>query len=73
MPTFWSRNSRWELYSKAIQAGRIGHIEATGLEKVIVKGKENAVGIFEIKILDHSNKSVITECKEGEAVRFKEK
>ena len=59
--------------NKAIQAGRIGHIEATGIEKVIVKGKENAVGIFEIKILDHSNKSVITECKEGEAVRFKEK
>jgi adenylate cyclase len=59
--------------SKAIQAGRIGHIVATGLEKVIVKGKENAVGIFEIKILDHSDKTVITECKEGEAVRFKEK
>jgi adenylate cyclase len=58
---------------EAIQSGRIGHIEATGLEKVIVKGKENAVGIFEIKILDHSDKTVITECKEGEAVRFKEK
>ena len=35
--------------SRAIEEGRIGHIEATGLEKVIVKGKENAVGIFEIK------------------------
>ena len=58
---------------EAIQAGRIGHIVATGLEKVIVKGKENAVGIFEIKILDHSDKTVVTECKEGEAVRFKEK
>jgi len=58
---------------EAIQSGRIGHIVATGIEKVIVKGKENAVGIFEIKILDHSNKTVITECKEGEAVRFKEK
>jgi adenylate cyclase len=58
---------------EAIQSGRIGHIVATGLEKVIVKGKEKAVGIFEIKILGHSDKTVITECKEGEAVRFKEK
>jgi adenylate cyclase len=58
---------------EAVQSGRIGHIVATGLEKVIVKGKENAVGIFEIKILGHSDKTVITECKEGEAVRFKEK
>ena len=59
--------------TKAIEEGRIGHIEATGLEKVIVKGKENAVGIFEIKILDHSAKTVITECKDGDVVRFKEK
>ena len=59
--------------AKAIEEGRIGHIEATGIEKVIVKGKENAVGIFEIKILDHSSKTVVTEYKEGEAVRYKEK
>ncbi|HMK48694.1 MAG TPA: adenylate/guanylate cyclase domain-containing protein [Thermodesulfovibrionales bacterium] len=59
--------------SKAIEAGRIGHIEATGLEKVIVKGKENAVGIFELKILDHNSKTVVTEFKDGNVVRFKEK
>jgi adenylate cyclase len=59
--------------SEAIQSGKIGHIEATGIEKVIVKGKENAVGIFEIKTYDHSVKTVVTECEEREAVRFKEK
>ncbi len=62
-----------EAINKALEAGRIGHIAAIGLEKVIVKGKEKAVGIFEIKVLDHSDKAVITECKEGEAVRFKDK
>jgi adenylate cyclase len=58
---------------EAIRAGKIGHIEATGIDKVIVKGKENAVGIFEIKAFDHSAKTVITQCEEREAVRFKEK
>jgi len=58
---------------EAIDAGRIWRMEATGLEKVIVKGKEKAVGIFEVSPVEGPAKPVIVEYAEGEAVRYKEK
>ena len=57
----------------AIDAGRIWRLVATGLERVIVKGKEKAVGIYEVNPITSMAKPVIVEYKEGEAVRYKEK
>ena len=57
----------------AIDAGRIWRMEATGLEKVIVKGKEKAVGIYEVNPVEGPARTVVVEFKEGEAVRYKEK
>ncbi len=57
----------------AIVGGRISHVEATGLERVIVKGKEKAVAIYEAKSLEHGGQSRIVECEEGKIVRHKEK
>jgi adenylate cyclase len=56
-----------------ISAGRISHVEATGREKVIVKGKEKAVTIYEVKSLEHGKPSIITEAEEEKTTRFKEK
>jgi adenylate cyclase len=58
---------------EAIDAGRIWRLVATGLEKVIVKGKEKAVGIYEVNPVEGTAKPVIVEYKEGEAVRYKDK
>lgn len=56
----------------AIEAGRIWRIEARGLERVVVKGKEKAVGIYQVKPLEKEGGAVIVEYKEGEA-RHKQK
>jgi adenylate cyclase len=58
---------------EAIDEGRIWRMEAKGLEKVIVKGKEKAVGIYEVNPIEGTAKPVIVDYKEGEAVRYKEK
>lgn len=50
----------------------IGHVSVLGKEKVIVKGKEKPVGIFELLTLEHSAGSNIVECKDS-IVEFKEK
>jgi len=56
-----------------IQASRIGHVAAIGLEKVVVKGKERDVGIYELKSLEHGAKALIVEYDEGKVVAMKEK
>jgi adenylate cyclase len=59
---------------EAIDAGRIWQTETTGLEKVIVKGKEKAVGIYHLRPLEQKGKSVIVDnYEEGEAKRYIEK
>lgn len=57
----------------AIRNGTISHISTTGLEKVIVKGKEKAVGIYEVSALEHGAKSTIVGYEKSEVVRYKEK
>lgn len=57
----------------SIESRALGHVSVKGLEKVIVKGKEQPVGIFEIKTLGHEAESVIEECAEDKVVKFKEK
>jgi len=58
---------------EAIDARRIWQIETTGLEKVIVKGKEKAVGIYQVRPLEGKGESVITEYEAGDAKRYLEK
>jgi adenylate cyclase len=58
---------------EAIDAGRLWRLAATGLEKVIVKGKEKAVGIYEVSPVQGPAKPVIVEYKDGKAVRYEEK
>jgi len=54
------------------ETGALGHVSVSGKEKVIVKGKEKPVGIFELITFDHSTESTIVEC-EDRIVELKEK
>lgn len=58
---------------KLIEDGKLWHISAKGLEKVIVKGKEEPVSIYEIKALAAGSESVITDPEPDKVVKFKEK
>ncbi|HWI39963.1 MAG TPA: adenylate/guanylate cyclase domain-containing protein [Verrucomicrobiae bacterium] len=58
---------------RVIQGGDIGHVRVRGLEKVIVKGKENPVELYEVAGLDAETPSVFTACIEGAAVKMTEK
>lgn len=55
------------------EKGRLAHISIKGLEKVIVKGKEKPVEIYEVKSFKHGSKSEIVEIEEEEVVVLKEK
>ena len=48
-----------------VTASRIGHISVKGLEKVIVKGKEKPVGIYEVSSIEPGSESINTEGEEG--------
>lgn len=56
-----------------IETSKIGHVSAKGIENVIVKGKEEPVGIYEIRALADREISVITEPETDKVVKFKEK
>ena len=56
-----------------VLSGKLGHLSVNGLEKVIVKGKEMPVEIFEIKSIDPGAESCITECEKDRIVTLKEK
>ncbi|MBI5103225.1 MAG: adenylate/guanylate cyclase domain-containing protein [Nitrospirae bacterium] len=58
---------------EAILKDKIGHVALQGLEKVIVKGKKEPVGIYEIKSLDEGSKSLMTDCDENSVVKMHEK
>lgn len=49
------------------------HISIIGLERVIVKGKEKPVALYEIETLEHGTESVVIACKEDKVVRLEEK
>ena len=59
--------------AESIRTGRIGHVAAIGLEKVVVKGKEQDVGIYEVRALEHGAETMIVACDEGKVVTLKEK
>lgn len=52
---------------------KLGHISAKGIEKVIVKGKEEPVGIYSVQALHDEAASVVTEPEADKVVEFKEK
>jgi adenylate cyclase len=53
----------------SIRTGRIGHMESTALEKVVVKGKEKAIVIYEIRSIEPDAKSGIGEPEDGNVMR----
>ncbi|MBI5073866.1 MAG: adenylate/guanylate cyclase domain-containing protein [Nitrospirae bacterium] len=56
----------------SFEGGAIGHASVLGKERVIVKGKEKPVGIYELITADHNTESKIVEC-EDRIVELKEK
>ncbi|GBE05621.1 adenylate cyclase 1 [bacterium BMS3Abin10] len=56
-----------------VTSGAISHLSVKGLERVIVKGKEQPISIYEVKSLDHGSESTITEPEKDKIVRHREK
>jgi adenylate cyclase len=56
-----------------VESGKLGHLSVTGLERVIVKGKDLPVEIYEVKSIEPGTASKIIECEEDKVVRLKEK
>jgi adenylate cyclase len=57
----------------AVQNNRIGHVSIRGLDRVVVKGKEQPVAIYEIASLESGLESSIEECDENCIIHMKEK
>jgi adenylate cyclase len=56
-----------------VKSNMIGHVSINGVGKVMVKGKEEPVKVYEVKALDSSEESVISECKEKTVIHMTEK
>ncbi len=56
-----------------VRTSTIGHISVRGVGNVVVKGREKPIKIYEIRSLDPSSRSVITECENESIVHMKEK
>jgi adenylate cyclase len=56
-----------------VNTSRIGHVSIQGVGNVVVKGKEKAIRIYEIKSLDPSADSFITESDDDEVIHMKDK
>jgi adenylate cyclase len=54
-------------------SGGLGHCSVTGLGKVIVKGRDRPVGLFEIRCLEPGSGSSLTECGDEGVARLDEK
>jgi len=54
-------------------SGSIGHISIKGIERVIVKGKEKTVEIYEVSSLEPGTESMIMKLEKEEIVTMKEK
>lgn len=62
-----------ESIRELIKNGAISHVSVEGKEKVIVKGKEKPVAVYEILSLEHGCHSKVVECEKEEAVKLTEK
>lgn len=54
-------------------SGSIGHISIKGIERVIVKGKEKTVEIYEVSSLEPGSESMVLKLEKDEVVTMKEK
>ena len=61
------------IIAELVRTSRIGHVSIKGVGTVMVKGKEEAIKVYEIKALDSLEESVITECKEKTIIHMTEK
>ena len=62
-----------EKIKKAVEKGQLYRLKVKGLEKVLVKGKENPVTIYELAHVERGMESIVIECEEKEVVAFTEK
>ena len=62
-----------EKIREAVLKGDLYKLNVKGLEKVIVKGKEKPVTVYEISPTEGGTESVIIECGEGDVVCMEEK
>lgn len=58
---------------ESITTGKLWRTEVTGLEKVVVKGKEQPVAIYKVKSLEQGAESRIKEVEEEKVVTMNEK
>lgn len=58
---------------ESVKTGGIYRISVKGLDKVVVKGKEKPVEIYEVMSIAEGSESLIAECLEKEVVHFEEK
>jgi len=56
-----------------VDSSRIGHVSINGVGNVVVKGRNTAIKIYEIKALDPSSESIISECLDDTVMHLKEK
>ena len=61
------------IIAELVRTSRIGHVSIKGVGTVMVKGKEKAIKVYEIKALDSSEESVITECEDKTIIHMTEK
>ncbi len=62
-----------EKIKEAVKSGQFYRVMIRGLERVVVKGKEKPIEIYEVKLLEEGTESVIIECGEKEVVHMTEK
>jgi adenylate cyclase len=62
-----------ERIREAIQRGDLYKLMVKGLERVVVKGKEKPVTVYEISPTEEGRESIIIECEERDVVYMKEK
>lgn len=49
-----------------VLSGNLGHSAIKGMERVTVKGREEPVGLYELRALEHGEESILTEVVESE-------
>ena len=59
--------------SELVRSSRIGHVSIRGIGTVLVKGKDKPIKVYEIKSLDSSEESLITECPEETIIHMTDK
>ncbi|MBI4826728.1 MAG: adenylate/guanylate cyclase domain-containing protein [Nitrospirae bacterium] len=62
-----------ERIRESVEGGKIKGVSIEGVERVIVKGKDEPVGIYKVTLIEPDMTAVITDPEEGEVVKLTEK